>query len=176
MVILFNKWFKKLVFVAVVAILTSASAINAVHPYHVSATEMEYNFKEKRIEISTKIFTDDFEAVLTKIYKVKANFSNATMKKHMDELVIKYITTHLSIRSGGKLLPVQLFGWEADQEAIIVYTTANANNFNTKNITVENTVLYDLFDDQMNIVHFLVNGQRKSAKLNYPERKLQFSF
>lgn len=158
------------------AALSLAIPVAEKHPFHVSATEMEYVQKDKKIEISSKIFTDDFEAVLSKLYNTKVDFSNAALKIKMDELVKKYITTHLSVRSDGKLLPLQLYGWEIDHEAVFVYTIAAAQNFNTKNITIENTILYDLFDDQMNIVHFLTNGQRKSAKLNYPDRKMQIGF
>ncbi|WP_300598509.1 DUF6702 family protein [Niabella sp.] len=148
----------------------------AWHPFHVSATEMEYNGKTQKLEISTKIFTDDLEAVLTRTYKTPVDFSNKLRKQALDTLVTKYITTHLSIRSNGQLQRLKFFGWEVDHEAVYIYTTAETTSFNPRNIAIENTILYELFQDQMNIVHFIVNGTRKSSKLAYPERKLQFSF
>lgn len=162
---LFNKWLISLLFFA-----------NTVHPFHVSATEMEYNISDRRVEISTRVFTDDFENILAKLYRQKIDLTNEKLKPHMTELVSKYITTHLSLRSDGKLLPLQFFGWEIDHEAVYIYTTAAAPRFNIKNITVEKTVLFDLFNDQENIIHFIVSGTRKSLKLDYPERKAQFSF
>lgn len=147
-----------------------------VHPYHVSATEMEYDARSKRVEISTKIFTDDLENMLTKIYKQKTDLSNPKLKTQMTVLVNKYITTHLILKTGEKILPLQLYDWEIDHEAVFVYTTADAPAFNAKNITVENNVLYDLFDDQVNIVHFIYKGNRKSTKLVYPETKVSLSF
>lgn len=160
----------------IVAFLFMAFAHPRFHPFHVSSSEIEYNAKADQLEISSKIFTDDFEAVLSKLYKTKADFSNKQLKPKMDELVTKYITTHLAIGSNGTFYPIKLFGWEVDHEAVYVYTTATPKNFNPKAINVENTILYDLFDDQMNIVHFIVNGSRKSSKLNYPEKKLRFVF
>lgn len=151
-------------------------AHEAMHPYHVSATEIEYNAGKKRLEISSKIFTDDFEAVLMKVYQSKADFADKNLQKQMDELVNRYITTHLAVRSNGKLMPLQLYGWERDREVIYVYTTANAAAFDAKNVTVENTILYDLFNDQMNIVHFIIGKERKSSKLNFPDRKVQLNF
>lgn len=165
-VLLFNKWFIGLMMMYVAN----------VHPYHVSATEMEYNTASKQIEISTKIFTDDFEAVLAKLYKQKVDLSKADMHPQMTELIKKYITTHLSIRNNNKLLPLTLFGWEIDHEAVYVYTTAKAPSFNPKQIIIQKTVLYDLFDDQVNILHFIYNGKRKSTKLNYPEKQAVISF
>ncbi|MGJ7033921.1 DUF6702 family protein [Niabella hirudinis] len=157
-------------------LLLSGFSGRAWHPFHVSATEIEYSSKTRRLEISTRIFTDDFESVLARSYKTRVDFSDKSQKASLNELVTKYITTHLSIRSSGRALPLNFFGWEVDHEAVYVYTTADAAAFNAGNITVENTILYELFRDQVNIVHFIVNGTRKSNKLTYPERKLQLSF
>lgn len=147
-----------------------------IHPYHVSATEMEYDAKSKRVEISTKIFTDDFENILTKLYKQKTDLSSQALRPQMTMLIEKYITTHLSLKNNNKVLPLKLFDWEVDHEAVYVYTVANTPVFDPKNITVEKTVLYDLFDDQVNIIHFIYNGRRISNKLVYPEKKVQLSF
>ncbi len=164
-VLLLNKWLLGL-------LLFNAN----VHPYHVSATEMEYDVKSQRVEISTKIFTDDFETVLSKIYKQRTDLANPELKTQMTVLVNKYITTHLTLKTGDKLLPLRLYDWEVDHEAVIIYTTAEATAFNVKNIRVENTMLYDLFDDQVNIVHFIYKGNRKSTKLVYPETRVLLSF
>lgn len=137
---------------------------------------MEYDARSQKIEISTKIFTDDFENVLRKLYKRKVDLADTAVRKQMTLLIEKYITTHLSVRNNNKTLPLKLFGWEIDHEAVFVYTVADAPAFNAAKIQVEKTVLYDLFDDQVNIIHFIYNGQRKSNKLVYPERKLELTF
>lgn len=137
---------------------------------------MEYDAKTKRIEISTKIFTDDFENVLAKLYRQKIDLADAVLKPQMTELIKKYIATHLSIRINNKLLPIKLYGWEIDHEAVYVYTIADTPLFDAKNIVVEKTVLYDLFDDQVNIIHFIYNGKRISTKLVYPEKRAVISF
>ncbi|MBO9619467.1 MAG: hypothetical protein J7539_10570 [Niabella sp.] len=170
-----NKW-RSIFFAFAVLLCGTAFCMRSWHPFHVSASEIEYNAKAKQLEISSKIFTDDFEKVLERIYKTKADFNNKALKPTMDGLVTQYITTHLSVRTRGRLLPLKFFGWEVDHEAVYIYTTAAAPDFDPKNIAIENTILYDLFEDQLNIVHFIVNGNRKSSKLNYPERKVGFSF
>lgn len=146
------------------------------HPYHVSATEMEYDASMKRVEISTKIFTDDFEAILAKLYKQKVDLTSKAMKPQMTNLIQKYITTHLSIKNNNQNLPIQIFDWEIDHEAVFIYLTASAPQFSPANISIQKTVLYDLFDDQVNIIHFIFNGKRKSTKLVYPEKLAVFSF
>jgi len=41
---------------------------------------------------------------------------------------------------------------------------------------VTNSVLYDLFNDQTEIIHFIENGNRKSVKIDYPATVASFQF
>lgn len=145
------------------------------HPFHVSTTEIQHNATEKTLEISCRIFTDDFENVLGKIYKTKTDFSAPSMKATMDDLVKKYLPSHLQVTIDGKPAVIRVLGWEKESEAIYTYMEV-ADVAAVKKAEIVNTVLYDLFDDQLNLVHFFVGGNRKSVKLNYPERKASFIF
>ena len=44
----------------------------SLHPFHVSTTEINQNAKDKILEISCRIFTDDFESILEKNYKTQS--------------------------------------------------------------------------------------------------------
>ena len=43
-------------------------------------------------------------------------------------------------------------------------------------IEITNNIMYDQFDDQVNIMHVIVGGKRKSNKLSYPDKSVSFSF
>jgi hypothetical protein len=43
---------------------------------------------------------------------------------------------------------------------------------NPKKVEAAVSLLYNLYDDQINIVHIIINGNRKSEKLGYPNRYL----
>lgn len=145
------------------------------HPLHVSTTEIEFNSKEKSLEISCRIFTDDFETVLAKQFKTKADLTKPAMHKAMDELIKKYMENHLKYNINGKIFNASYIGFEIDHEATNVYLeVTNINSLQKLNLT--NTILYDLFDDQMNILHVEKQGARKSVKTNYPETLLSVSF
>ena len=64
----------------------------AAHPFHVSVTEIEHNAADKTLEISCKIFTDDFETILAKNYNTKVDLINPPNKPAMDSLVKKIYT------------------------------------------------------------------------------------
>ena len=40
----------------------------------------------------------------------------------------------------------------------------------------EVSLLYNLFDDEINIVHIIVNKVRKSEKVNYPDQRVEQVF
>jgi Domain of unknown function (DUF6702) len=151
------------------------AVLNVIHPFHVSTTEINHNASDKTFEISCKVFTDDFESVLTKQYHTKADLSAITMKAAMDTLVKKYINSHLAVNADGKTLGMKYLGFEKENEAIYAYLQVD-NISTVKKIVITNSILYDLYDDQISIIHVIVGGNRKSTKLDYPANKASFEF
>ncbi|MEO7984744.1 MAG: DUF6702 family protein, partial [Bacteroidota bacterium] len=125
---------------------------------------MEHNAGDKTLEISCKIFTDDFETILAKNYKTKVDLINPPNKAAMDSLVKKYILSHLSIRTNGKPAVMEYVGFENEKEAAYGYFEIDDLPALSK-VEIVNTILYDKFDDQVSIMHVKVNGNRKSTKL-----------
>ncbi len=148
---------------------------NLPHPFHVSVTEITHNAPEKTLEISCKIFTDDFEKVLSKNYKTKVDLINPPNKAAMDSLVKKYIFSHLAIKANGRPVQFSYLGFENDHEAAYGYIEVS-NITSLSRLDISTSVMYDMFDDQMNIFHVIVNGNRKSTKLNYPDKEAVLSF
>jgi len=145
------------------------------HPLHVSTTEVSFNAKEKSLEVSCRIFTDDFESILVKLYKQKTDLSEPTMKAKMDEIVKKYLISHLQIKVNGKPMALKYIGFEIDHEATNIYLEVDKVS-SVKTAEVTSTILYDQFDDQMSIVH-LVNGKlRKSSKILFPDKTFMANF
>ena len=147
----------------------------APHPFHVSVVEIEHNASDKTLEISCKIFTDDFESILAKNYNKKVDLINPTDKAAMDSLVKKYIYSHLSIKVNGKPVVLNYIGYENEKEAAYGYIEVE-NISSVSKLDINNTILFDKFDDQVNIMHVKANGDRKSTKLNYPDKETSFSF
>jgi len=150
-------------------------AFDVKHPLHVSTTELNYNQQEKTIEVSCRIFTDDFESILAKNYKQKIDLTNPAIKNKMDEVIKKYIISHLQIKANGKQINMQYVGFEIDHEATNIYLEVEkVNSFKSAEVT--NIILYDLFDDQMSIVHIVKGKTRKSTKILYPDKKFTANF
>lgn len=145
------------------------------HPFHVSTTEVNHNAAEKTLEISCRIFTDDFESALTQAFHTKADFSNASLKTAMDTLVKKYMNVHLLIKAEGRPVTLTYLGFEIEKEAAYIYIQAD-NIAGLKKMEATNSILHDLYKDQINIMHVVVGGNRKSTKLDYPARDAVFTY
>ena len=53
-------------FVGLLLLLPLAGAAPARHAYHATITELRYNAARKQLELSVKVFTDDFEKALSR--------------------------------------------------------------------------------------------------------------
>jgi hypothetical protein len=155
--------------------LPAKHAAKAFHPIHVSTTNISYNNQDNKLEVICTIFTDDFEAALVKQYHTKTDLNKADMHTTMDALVKKYIISNLQIKTGAAPLNLNYVGFEINKEATDVYFESDKIPA-IKKIDVDVSLLHNLFDDQINIVHITVNGVRKSEKLDYPAKRVSQEF
>ena len=149
--------------------------VAAKHPFYVSVTEINHNTKDKILEISCKIFTNDFETTLEKFGHAKVDLSAPKDKKALDKLITAYIVKHLQLKVNGQPVALQYIGNEKEAEATWAYFQVN-NVEAVKKVDVLNSLLYDSFDKEINIIHITVGGDRKSTRLNYPDAKTVFEF
>ena len=146
-----------------------------MHPLYVSVTEIEHNAKDKTLEISCKIFTDDLEKALRAAYKTHIDLLNPSEKTAMDKLVSDYVKKHLIINANGKIQQLQYKGYEQIEEGIYSYYQVD-NIPNVKTITVTDNVLYEYQSQQMGLLHITVDGKRQSTRLVNPEEKYSVSY
>jgi hypothetical protein len=151
------------------------SDLKVLHPLHVSVVEVNHNAADKTLEISCKLFTDDFETALAAIYKTKTDLINPKDVKAMDKLVSDYINTHLSIKADGKPVVLSYLGFERENDVVYGYLEVEKIS-SVKKIEITNKLMYDMFTDQINMMHVIVGGNRKSYKLDYPKSQAEFVF
>ncbi len=146
------------------------------HPYYVSNTDINYDSTSKNIEITCRIFTDNLEDALEKSTKKSINILQPKNKEEINQLINQYLNNHFKLTVNGKIKSFQFIGYEQNEDAIWVYIETPEIEV-PKKIEITNSLLYDYFPQQINMVHYSVNGEKKvSHKLNNPESKLKFEF
>ena len=151
------------------------SGNKAAHPLHLATVEIDHNATDKTLEITCKTFWDDFESILSKVNKSKVDLVGGKDTAGNNKKIFEYIKSHLQITIDGKPVQMSFVGYE--KEDVVVYSYLQVDNVSSvKKVSIVNTLMHDMFDDQVEIIHFIVNGNRKSTKLDYPAKNAEFSF
>lgn len=146
------------------------------HPFYISMTDINYNEADKELEISVRLFTDDFESVLRKQHPhANIDLAHPANKAAADNMVNEYIQKHLNIQVNGSNEKMKFIGYEQQQASTWAYFEVN-DIASVQKINVSNTLLYDLTNNQSNIVTVKVNAREHTTRLNYPQQENSFSF
>jgi hypothetical protein len=160
-----------------IALLLWFSFLGATkHPIYLSVTHMEYNEKEKTIEISCKIFTNDLETTLKRNYKTNIDLLHPKNQHRMDSLLDNYLQGRLKIKVNKSNSRMEFVGYEQIEDAIFTYYQIPGIEEQPTLFEIDNTILYDYQKTQSSIIQVTVAGNRKSTKLVNPQRQANFEF
>lgn len=145
------------------------------HPFYISMTDINYNAKSKSMEVSVRIFTDDFEKTLRKNCNCKIDLTAKENTISMKPLVDQYILKHLQIKVNGQMLALKFKGYQKEDESTWNYFEAE-NVQSPMKINITNTLLHDYKEEQINMLHINVNSKEKTEKLDWPEKDFEIIF
>ncbi|WP_310586907.1 DUF6702 family protein [Runella slithyformis] len=130
------------------------------HDFHTSITRMDYNAKDRAFEISIRVFTDDLEKALSKDNNGQKIVVVNNDKN--DPLVEKYIRKHFALITAQKQKKAYSYvGKEQEADATWIYIEIPSQEA-VSGLSLQNTIMHDLFDDQINLVNLNYQGQKKS--------------
>ncbi|MEO8588821.1 MAG: DUF6702 family protein [Flavobacteriales bacterium] len=133
------------------AIVLSATAV--LHDYFVSICTIRHNAEEKTLRITWRMTTHDIEHVLLAESK-GVNLKLGTDKEpaYADSLLGAYVTSHLRLEMDGKPLQLRYLGKEIELEDMYCFLQVD-NVSELHPLTVFSSLLFDMFDEQQNVVH-----------------------
>ena len=138
-----------------------AGAGPALHAYHSTITELRYNAAKKQLEISVKVFTDDFEKALSQGQPTHVNLTDAAPRPLV--LATAYMQRTLQVSTpAGAPLPLQVLGMQAENDGYWFYCKVTLPGPMSA-VKLRQAMLLEAFGDQMNIVNIEANGQKQST-------------
>lgn len=150
-------------------------SFNTAHKFYVSVTDIEYNEKEKSLQIISRVFIDDLEKLLKERYKKDLFLLKKGEHPEADAYVQRYFQDKLKIEVNGKERTLKYLGKEYDNDELLLYIEVeNVEPFSQ--IEVENTVLTDIFPEQKNIIKVENKGKVKSLLLMRDKVKGSLNF
>ena len=136
-----------------------------VHDLHVSVCDVEFNEKSKSIQLSQRVFLDDFEQALNERFKINLIIDEPSTIDYRDSLIQVYLFEKIHLEVDGKEKKRVFIGNEIEGDAIWSYIEYEGVK-RIKSLKITNAVLIETFDDQANIVHFSYLDYEKSIKLD----------
>ncbi|MDE3234634.1 MAG: hypothetical protein KGO81_01680 [Bacteroidota bacterium] len=146
-----------------------------MHPFYVSVIDINHNPKDKAVEISVRIFTEDLETTLNNNFHSNLHLDKKADPKTAGKFINQYILQKLQLKADGKPLNLQYVGYEIQEESTWCYFEV-PNTAAPKKLDVNCNLLYDFQNQQINIFHVKVNEKEESYKLDNPKTQASFNF
>lgn len=146
------------------------------HEYHASVTNMQYDPKGRVFEVSVRMFTDDLEKTLTRENGGQRVVFAEKNEKNNDLLLEKYLRKHFALQTPQKQRKAfNYVGYETEADAQWVYLELPYTEL-VRGATLKQSVLLDMFEDQVNLVTINYNAEKKTFLFKKNQTVQEISF
>nr|WP_152565605.1 DUF6702 family protein [Nonlabens ulvanivorans] len=131
------------------------------HKYYLSVSNLKYNAKVGALQMTSRFFIDDLEDVLSARADENIILTEDDNLTKYKQLIGDYFTSRLRIKVDGDLIPIDYLGSEIDNDQLVLYIEIPVDR-EPLEIEMRFTALMELFEDQKNMVHLKIRGERKT--------------
>ena len=151
------------------------------HDIHLTKAQVDVNAAEQSVQVSMHIFLDDLEKVIQQETGFTEKMHLGTEKEvpQGDSLLAVYLSNHFLITTNDQPLTFSYVGKENSKDllAIWCYFEFPLSDIPTKNLTLTNNVLMELYADQQNIITLQgPNKKRDYLLFQVDESTASFSY
>ena len=145
------------------------------HKYYISVTQINYIEESKSVQITSRIFIDDFENLLRERYDENITLAGEEELQTTNLYIERYLSEKLKITINGEDANFSFIGKEYDVDIMKCYLEIEGVN-SIESMEIKNKVLFDLYEDQQNIVKTKINSKQKSFILISQNDKAVLNF
>ncbi|NOY48104.1 MAG: peptidase E [Chlorobi bacterium] len=146
------------------ALLIPLFAFTTAHKFYVSVTQVEYIKEKQSVQIIARVFIDDFEELLRKRYDENITLDVSKDESTIDTYIKKYLFAKIQIEINGDFKKLKFLGKEYEDDIMYCYLEITDVEF-INSFRITNQLLFDVFEEQQNIVKTNINSKRKSFML-----------
>jgi hypothetical protein len=146
----------------ILPILLFLSSVCMAHPIHVSVCEINHNVQKGVLEVTIRIFSDDFEDVLEDRTGVRTKLGTSAELAKTNDYIMDYLRDNFSIIVNDTLKSLVFVTKEFDEFATIckLYVPRVKT---VSSMTITNELMLHWFSDQVNVTHIDCNDELKST-------------
>ena len=148
----------------IIVLALSLLGFTTMHKYYISVTQINYIKKQASIQITSRIFIDDFENALKLNYDEKLVLDE-NEPDIIDTYMTKYLQDNIKLFVNEHPVTFNFIGKEYDGDVVKCYLEVEDVK-HIKSLSITNSILFDLQKDQQNIVKTKINSKNKSFILS----------
>ena len=134
---------------------------STIHPYYVSTLEIDYRPDRMALQITMRVFTDDWQLMLNTHYDETLRLDPDTDTEKVLTHSADYFQQHLELNLNGTDVTPSVLGKEYQDDQLVMYLEiAGVAEFQT--LEVSNRILFTELEGQQNIVRIKTPTKRKS--------------
>ncbi len=137
-------------------------AFTSMHKYYISVTQINYIKDKQSVQITSRIFIDDFENILKDRYDENITLAVKDELKIVDTYIEKYLKEKLTIKINNEHVKTTFIGKEYEGDIMRCYLEIEGVK-SIESFEISNKILFDLFEEQQNIVKTKINSKQKSV-------------
>ena len=150
-------------------------AFTGMHKYYISVTQVNYIQDQEAVQITSRIFIDDLEKALQERYDDTIILTGKEETEGVDLFIERYLNDKIEVIINGAKKNFVFIGKEYDIDVIQCYIEIEGVK-EIKTIQISNQVLFDVFEDQQNMIKTKINFKEKSFLLNQSNKIALLNF
>lgn len=150
-------------------------AFTSMHKYYLSLTQIDYNEKSKALQVTMNVFIDDFELTMNNTFNKQFNLNTKNELVDSEKFFNQYLQEHFKIKLEGQPISFNYIGRKYEGDVVFFYLEFE-DVTDVKSIEIENTVLFEYFADQKNLIKLKIKGEFDSLLLTKGKRKGLLNF
>ena len=132
-----------------------------IHPYYVSTLEIDYRPDRAALQITIRVFTDDWQLMLNTHYDKTLRLDPDTDTEKVLTHSTDYFQQHLELNLNGTDVTPSVLGKEYQDDQLLLYLEI-AGVAELQTLAVSNRILFEELEGQLNIVRIKTRTKRKS--------------
>ncbi|SCY71433.1 DUF6702 family protein [Flavobacterium caeni] len=141
----------------------------AAHPFYVSIYQINFAPEKKMLQITSRIFVDDLNEALEKQYKTRTFLGDAKASAQDVVFFKQYLSDRMTVKVNGKPRAIEYVSHELQDNVVLGYFRVT-DVAKVQSLEVHNTALFELFDDQQNIIQASVSGKKRNLLLTRDQK------
>lgn len=146
-----------------------------VHEYYLSTTTLKWVPAKQQLQITSRFFLEDIEALMQEKTGQKVVFSPDSNPAEIDAFVKEFYLNNLAITLDGGQQKMDYLGREYQDDLLVVYAEIVLPSKELKRLNVKATFLTNFLSGQQNIIHISAPKQKKSFLLTHKKSAFEYT-